>query len=122
MADYEGETEKRDWMAAKEFVRNELVKQARRNELISFLTIIFHLAADPSLPAFNLANLLLEITVDEHREGRGLLTALAVPDTDGDHLPDEWFFVLARKLGYEFDDKREFWIQERDRIFSMYAQ
>lgn len=63
-----------------------------------------------------------EISEDEHRAERPLLSAVAVATTG---FPGDGFFNLASRLGkYAGNttrDKKQFWIQERDQVYFEWA-
>jgi len=63
-------------------------------------------------------HLLGEISEDEHKYGRPMLSAIAV-STAG--IPGDGFFKLARNLGKlagtSTDTEREFWSSEKDAVY-----
>lgn len=63
-----------------------------------------------------LAKFLGEISTEETRAGRGMLSALVV-HKHGDYQPGPGFFELARELGYDTSDIVKFWIVEVKRVF-----
>jgi hypothetical protein len=56
-----------------------------------------------------------EVSTNEHRAGRGMLSVLVVHKT-GDMRPGPGFFDLARKLGYAFKDEDAFWINMVNKV------
>ena len=63
-----------------------------------------------------------EISEDEHRAGRPMLSAVAIA-TKGP--PGEGFFSLANRLGKysgsTLDDELSFWEHERDEVYRVWA-
>jgi hypothetical protein len=60
-------------------------------------------------------HMLGEVSTNEHRAGRGMLSVLVVHKT-GDMRPGPGFFDLARKLGYAFKDEDAFWINMVNKV------
>lgn len=105
------------WEAAKDEGKRVLAACARDRRMISyseFITLIksinFEDAHDSRLRHF-----LGEISSDESRAGRGMLTALVV-HKHGDYQPGPGFFTLAQELGHDPSDVEKFWIQEVKRV------
>jgi hypothetical protein len=68
--------------------------------------------------AREVGQILGEISEDEHRAGRPMLSALAVASSG---FPGEGFFKLARRVGKlsstNSDDERDFWLAERNQVY-----
>ena len=60
--------------------------------------------------------LLGQISEDEDKAGRGMLSVVVVHKT-GDQRPGPGFFEWAEELGYEVGDKDEFWIAMLNRVY-----
>ena len=75
-------------------------------------SISFDTPHDSRLPQF-----LAEISTEEAKAGRGMMTALIVRKT-GDQRPGGGFFQLAKRLGYEVSDPEEFWLEEVNKVFA----
>ena len=107
------------WAAAKAEGKAALAECARTKTLISYgdfmqriSSISFETPHDPRLPQF-----LAEISTEEARAGRGMITALVV-NMDGKGRPGRGFFKLAQRLGYDVSDPENFWIEEVSRVFA----
>ena len=72
-------------------------------------------AVDFTPDDLRLPRLLEEITIEEYKAGRGMLTVVVVHN-DGDLLPGIGFFHLARRLGYDVKDRKSFWITEIEKV------
>jgi hypothetical protein len=64
-------------------------------------------------------HMLGEVSTNEYKAGRGMLSVLVVHKT-GDMMPGPGFFDLARQLGYTFKDKNTFWISEFKKVCLAY--
>jgi hypothetical protein len=70
---------------------------------------------------FALRPFLGEISTEESKAGRGMLTALVVHKR-GDLQPGPGFFELARQLGHDTSDVVKFWIEEVKRVFAAWNE
>ena len=61
--------------------------------------------------------LLGDVSRETHKQGIGMLSALAILK---DEMPAPPFFKLARELGYRFTDCERFWVEECRRIIEHY--
>jgi hypothetical protein len=106
-----------EWAAVKEEIRRVLVEKARLramipySELVGLVTSAHFNACDQRLFA-----ILGQISVEEHEEGRPLLSVLAVHRT-GDMQPGEGFFELAAALGRNTSDVLKTWITEVSKLY-----
>jgi len=89
------------WGGAKEEAKADLVPQIKA---ISFL------ATDQQF-----FFLLREISADEYRADRGMLTAVVVHKA-GDYKPGPGFFDLARGLGLTVADTDRIWIEQINKV------
>ena len=64
-----------------------------------------------------LPQLLAEISTEEAKAGRCMMTALVVRK-NGDQRPGSGFFELAQRLGYDVSDPEKFWIEQVNKVFS----
>ena len=93
-----------DWDAAKNEAKSILIDVARRkgriaySELADQITAIDIGAHDPRM-----FHLLGEISIEEEKAGRGMLTAIVVHKS-GDMQPGPGFFELAKSLGKDTSD------------------
>jgi len=108
-----------EWEAAKADGKAALVECARARKMISYTdfmhqirSISFETPHDSRLPQF-----LAEISTEEAKIGRGMMTALIVRE-NGDQRPGAGFFQLAKRLGYEVSDPEKFWLEEVNKVFA----
>src|SRR4051794_13223487 len=98
------------WLRAKNEATAELAATARARNVIPYselaarITSISFLATDQRF-----FFLLREISSEEYRAGRGMLTAVVVHKR-GDFKPGPGFFELARGLGLDATDTDRLWI------------
>jgi hypothetical protein len=107
-----------EWEAAKAEGKAVLAQRAGANRLISYTdfmhqihSISFETPYDSRLP-----HLLAEISTEEAKEGRGMMTALVVRK-NGDQKPGRGFFELAERIGYVVSDPEKFWIEQVNKVF-----
>jgi hypothetical protein len=88
---------------------------ARERGTITYGELVGHIHAldlDPN--SDTLARILDDISIEEHRSGRGMLSAVVIrADTN---LPGEGFFKLARKLEHDPADEVAFHAEELRRV------
>ena len=106
------------WELAKAQGKAVLAECARDKKMISYIdfmhqirSISFETPHDSRLP-----QLLAEISADEAKAGRGMMTALVVRNRD--QRPGAGFFQLAQRLGYDVSDPEKFWLQEVNKVFA----
>ena len=114
-----------DWGRAKAEAREVLLDCARRQRPIQYMELTGELDVRFRHWTSPLAALLDELSRDEDRSGRGLLSALVVRRKleHGIRLPGPGFFNrTAHDLrGFEsasFEARRSFWERELDRLFA----
>jgi hypothetical protein len=107
------------WDLAKAEGKAVLAECARDKKMISYTdfmqqirSISFETPHDSRLPQF-----LAEISTEEAKAGRGMMTALIVRKT-GDQRPGMGFFQLGKRLGYEVSDPEKFWLEEVNKVFA----
>jgi hypothetical protein len=64
--------------------------------------------------------MLVQISVEEDANGRGMLSAIVVHS--GDSKPGKGFFDLARQLDRDVSDSLACWVQEVNRLYEEAAQ
>jgi hypothetical protein len=79
-------------------------------ELVGAITSVAFDAHDVRLNA-----LLGEVSAEEFKKGRGMITALVVHKV-GDMEPGPGFFELAETLGRRVIDRTKFWIEEVHKV------
>ena len=100
-----------------------LLNAARKKECVSYEEVgqIMGLEAHVGMVR-EIGQLLGEINEDEHRNGRPMLSAVAVEPTT--RMPGEGFFQFAKELntfaGETDEDKREFWRDEIQRVYEIW--
>jgi hypothetical protein len=98
------------WSEAKRQARDLMIEAVRRGQPTTYAAITQRITALRLLPiSHRLAKLLDDITLDELKEGRGLLAAAVVQKVSG--LPGQGFFEFAYRQGHQFTDERQFWEQ-----------
>ena len=85
------------------------------SELASQIQAIDIVAHDPRM-----FHLLGEISVEEEKAGRGMLTAIVVHKS-GDMQPGPGFFELAKSLGKDTSDVLVCWVNEFNRVHDYWA-
>ena len=109
------------WNAAKEQARHVLVDVATRKGRIAYSELVKQIAAldlEPHDP--RLFHMLGEISSEEYRAGRGMLTAIVVHKS-GDMQPGPGFFDLAESLGKDTTDRLGCWISEFNKVHDYWA-
>jgi hypothetical protein len=105
------------WNSAKEKLRAELWRtaSARRTithgEAVAFIRDLIVL--DPHDHVFH--EMLVQISVEEDANGRGMLSAIVVHLADGQ--PGNGFFDLAGQLGRNISDRLACWVGEVNRLY-----
>jgi hypothetical protein len=107
------------WETAKAEGKAVLAECARNRKMISYTDFMYQIHSfsfttphDSRLPQF-----LAEISTEEAKTGRGMMTALIVRK-NGDQRPGAGFFELAQRLGYEVSDPEKFWFEEVNKVFA----
>ena len=106
------------WEAAKAQGKAALVECARAKKVISYTDFIHHICSISFETPYDsrLLRFLAEISTEEAKAGRGMMTALVVRK-NGDQRPGGGFFGLAERLGYDVSDREKFWLGEVDKVF-----
>ncbi len=102
-----------DWNAAKAEAKDALSKRAKLRGMMPYSELtkqITSIAFDHDDPRFN-RWFLRDISVDEHKASRGMMTALVVYK-EGSMEPGPGFFELASELGLNTKDIDKCWITE----------
>ena len=110
-----------DWDAAKAEAKAILIEVARRKGRIAYSELAGQIHAiqigahDPRM-----FHLLGEISTEEEKAGRGMLTAIVVHKF-GDMQPGPGFFELAKSLGKDTSDVLACWVKEFNRVHNYWA-
>ena len=104
------------WNSAKEKLRTELwrtasVRRMTYGEAVGFIRNLIVL--DPHDHVFH--EMLVQISVEEDANGRGMLSAIVVHLADGQ--PGNGFFDLAGQLGRNISDRLACWVREVSRLY-----
>lgn len=109
------------WDGAKQQVKEVLVSVARRRGRIAYSELVAQISALHLEPHDSrLFHLLGEISSEEDKAGRGMLTAIVVHKT-GDMQPGPGFFELAKSLGRSTKDPLACWISEFNKVHDYWA-
>jgi molybdopterin synthase catalytic subunit len=109
------------WDAAKNQAKTILVEVASRRGRIAYSELVHQISSLHLEPHDSrLFHLLGEISTEEDKAGRGMLTAIVVHKT-GDMQPGPGFFELAKSLGRNTKDSLECWIKEFNRVHDYWA-
>jgi len=110
------------WDAAKEQAKKILIEVATRKGRIAYSELVGKISAlkleahDPRL-----FHLLGEISTEEDKAGRGMLTAIVVHKS-GDMQPGPGFFELAKSLGKKnTKDQMACWVSEFNKVHDYWA-
>ncbi|TAV37274.1 hypothetical protein ELI33_08555 [Rhizobium ruizarguesonis] len=107
------------WEKAKAEAMAVLGQRAKRGDPITYSDLVNKITAVRMDPHdTRLAHFLGEISTEEHKAGRPLITALVVHKHD--LQPGKGFFDLSRSLGFSFNDEIEFWSDQIDRLRSQW--
>lgn len=115
------------WEAGKKVARDAMKAAAHRGSkgrgdyTISYSDLVGVIRAEvPILDLephdIRLNHMLGEISTEEHKSGRGMLSVVVVHQ-GGDKMPGSGFFDLAKSLGRNTKDWMKCWTDELERIF-----
>lgn len=105
------------WRAARQQMTDILIRYAREGKTVCYSDLVRQVSAiqlPPESPA--LAAMLEEISTEQNKAGKGMLTVLVVHKT-GDQRPGQGFYKLAKRLGRETSDEDRCWIEELNRVY-----
>jgi len=109
------------WDAARQQARAILVDVATRRGRIAYSELVGQISALSLEPHdARLFHLLGEISSDEDKAGRGMLSAIVVHKS-GDMQPGPGFFELAKSLGRNTEDRLVCWISEFNKVHDYWA-
>lgn len=110
------------WGTAKAEARNILVERAGVRGLIPYSELVDKIRAVQFEPHdFRLFDLLGEISTEEDKQGRGMLSAVVV-HKHGDMQPGPGFFELAQTLGRDTTDILRCWVEELRKVHSQWSK
>jgi len=109
------------WEAAKQQAKEVLIGVARRKGRIAYSELVGQIDALNLEPHdARLFHLLDEISREEDKAGRGMLTAIVVHKS-GDMQPGPGFFDLAKSLGKDVKDPLVCWVSEFNKVHDYWA-
>jgi len=109
------------WGRAKDEAKAVLVRVARARQVIAYSDLAPQIQSILFLPTYQRFFFLLrEISAEEHRAGRGMLTAVVVHKA-GDYQPGPGFFELARDLGLNVTDTDRLWIEQVNNVHDYWS-
>jgi hypothetical protein len=109
------------WAAAKRDAVEVLSDRARKRSMMPYSELVVQIHAiqfEPHDQRF--FHFLGEISTEESRAGRGMLSALVVHKS-GDMQPGPGFFELARNLGEDTSDILACWVNEFKRVYKAHG-
>jgi hypothetical protein len=110
-----------EWSLGKAEVIGILQARARGRSTITYsdLSLQLRIIAIPyNDPA--MAAMLDEISTEEFRAGRGMLSVIVVHKY-ADKQPGPGFFKLAKSLGRKVEDKTAFWVAELNAVYGYWS-
>src|ERR671913_278819 len=107
------------WEAAKAEGKAALAERARARDMISYTEFMQHIRSISFATPHNsrLPQFLAEISTEEAKAGRGMMTALVVRK-NGDQRPGGGFFELAKRLGFDISAREKFWLEQLNKVFA----
>ncbi len=109
------------WGSAKEEAKAVLVGVAGARQVIAYCDLAPRIRSISFLPMDQRFFFLLrEISSEEYRAGRGMLTAVVVHKA-GDYKPGPGFFDLARGLGLNVTDTDRLWIEQVNKVHDYWS-
>jgi hypothetical protein len=110
-----------EWSAGKAEIVGILQALARERGTITYSDLsqqLHNITIPHNDPA--MAVMLDEISTEEFKAGRGMLSVIVVHKT-GDQIPGPGFFKLAKSLGRKVTDKETFWIDELSAVHGYWS-
>jgi hypothetical protein len=112
---------KTQWNAAKQEIRQILSERAKLRGMIPYSELAAQLqSVQLEANSFALFSLLGEVSWDEDKAGRGMLSVIVVHKA-GDMQPGQGFFELARDLGRDTSDILACWIAELKKVHAYWS-
>jgi molybdopterin synthase catalytic subunit len=111
-----------DWGAAKEEARDAMIAKAKLRGMITYSDLvksIRRIKLDPH--DIRLSHMLGEISSEEDRSGRGMLTVVVVHKV-GDMEPGPGFYELAKTLGRDTSNLLRCWVNELHAVHGFWSK
>jgi hypothetical protein len=110
------------WELAKEQALGVMVQSAYIKDVVSYSTLVHNITAikfdlEDVSNRVVLSQLLGEISIEEDKVGRGMLSAVVV-HKHGDKVPGMGFYELASKLGRDTSDPTACWVNELNFVYN----
>ncbi len=113
---------KEQWLAAKAEMRQILTERAKLRGMIPYSELVGQLTTVRMAPNdFALAAMLGEISAEEDKAGRGMLSVIVVHKL-GDMQPGHGFFELAKSLGRDTSDILACWVAELKKVHAYWSK
>lgn len=110
------------WKAAKAEIRQILIERAKLRGMIPYSDLAYQIQSVTLNPeAYALFEMLGEISLEEDKAGRGMLSVIVVHKS-GDMQPGPGFFKLAKKLGRDTSDILSCWIAELKKVHAYWSK
>jgi len=111
----------KDWDAAKNEAKSFLIAAATDKKRVAYSELVREIQSiDVEAHDPRLFHLLGEISTEEDKSGRGMLTAIVVHKS-GDMQPGPGFFELANSLGKDTSDILACWVNEFNKVHDYWA-
>lgn len=109
------------WSLAKDQAKAAIAARSRVRGMVPYSELVSEIESIRfALHEARFFALLGEISEEEDRAGRGMMTALVV-HKEGDMQPGPGFFELARKMGRDVSDLLTCWVEEFKKVHSSWA-
>lgn len=109
------------WGAARQQMTDILIRYARDGKTVCYSDLVRQITAIQLTPDSDaLSKMLEEISTEQDRADKGMLSVLVVHKT-GDLMPGPGFYKLAKQLGRDTSDKERCWIDELKRVYEQWA-
>ena len=114
-----------DWVRAREQCREALIETAKARDLITYGDLTRKITAirfDPH--AYSFHGMLYQISVEEDRAGRGLLSAIVIHAPDASvaaNRPGVGYWSCAKDCGRNISDREKSWTEEVGKVFADWA-
>ena len=104
-----------EWLSIKKDARNVLLTYATACKTITYNNFTTKISAPRAIKSAELKKLLEEITKEEAKKKNGLLPVVLVNQKS--KLPKKYFFKAAERLKRKITNKKQFVLDERQRLY-----
>jgi hypothetical protein len=112
---------KEQWTAAKEEMRQILIERAKLRGMMPYSELVQKLESiQLEANSYALFAMLGELSTEEDRAGRGMLSVIVVHKV-GDMQPGDGFFELAESLGRDTSDILACWVAELKKVYAYWS-